>query len=272
MSVRQSSIYPPGTEYALCGVMAQLMGAVVAELSGSLTETLKGFYKLRKAYSALEGIIASEKSFMDAQTTTTLRASTFNTISSNDTTKGTLMDTSGSSKPTDRIAIEKPNFQTVPPSAEPKSKSLDDNDEDEFQDAEEALKDDLEVQNSKEIDNVIRMMEEPLRTSTSPQGSLNGRVTSEFGGGQPAPMTKMLTLDPNSAIFNNNVDAFVHSGSNLCYGVLLLIISLVPPVFTKLLYIVGFRGDRQRGLRMLWQSSKFRNINGAMAGVVLLAY
>ena len=38
------------------------------------------------------------------------------------------------------------------------------------------------------------------------------------------------------------MDVFIHSGSNLCFGLLLMILSLIPPSLGRLLSIIGFRG------------------------------
>src|SRR5204863_6311707 len=62
----RSQIYAPGTEYIFCQSMAQLMGAFVGILNESLTESIKAFYKLRRAYIALDGILQMEEAYLHA--------------------------------------------------------------------------------------------------------------------------------------------------------------------------------------------------------------
>ena len=85
--------------------------------------------------------------------------------------------------------------------------------------------------------------------------------------------SRLLDIDPASVGITSHTDIFIHSGTRLCYGLLLVIFSMIEsPYFTKILYIVGFKGDRERGTRYLWQSARFNNFNSAIAGMALLSY
>lgn len=79
------------------------------------------------------------------------------------------------------------------------------------------------------------------------------------------------TSDPELH-FDNPLDVFIHSASNMCFGMIMLMLSLLPPSFSKVLAVVGFRGDRARGVKMLWSSASHPNMNGAIAALMLLAY
>ncbi len=263
------------------------MAAVLGVLNESLTESIKGFYKLRKAFITLDTIIAAEASYMrsrDGLGTGTPKKS-LDSLGSSESVKsmsripgafdgGTASQ--GSSRPTSIHSLEAPGLNMdgvrkgqVQPKTSADGKS--DDEEDEFYDADE----------------------EPAQNETTTYNGhieTNG-VTSDLAGlslkhEDIAPLAKempppqaptsvkhgLLDHDPDSEIFANPIDVFIHSGANLCFGILLVMISMIPPAFGKLLFIIGFHGDKTRGLRMLWQASKFHNINGAMAGLMLLGY
>ncbi|KAE8154918.1 outer membrane protein iml2 [Aspergillus avenaceus] len=201
-----SPIYSPGTEFALCQAMAQLMSAVVGVLNESLTESIKGFYKMRKAYVTLDSILKMEQTFMQTK----------------DSGTGTPAEL------TNPGALKSNATATV------------------------------EAQG--------------LRQRLSDLSVSQGSSKSESSTDVSTPNADMLSHDPESDIFKNQIDVFVHSGSNFCFGILLLLISMVPPAFTRLLSIIGFHGDKERGLRMLWQASKFHNLIGALSAFAILGY
>lgn len=194
--------YPPGTEYALVNAEAMLMGAVVGVLHESLTEGIKSFYKLRKAYFALEAIVD-----LDVKGDAPRRVST------------------GSFK--DRMPG--------------------------------AFEDDQDSENN----------ESPVNEQSKAQPS---ESASSSTSSPPTPSSDTSPATPIDADLTNPRDIFIRSGAYMCYGTLLFLFTLVPPAFSKLLSIVGFRGDRERGIRMLWASSASANVHGAIAAVVLLSY
>ncbi len=104
----------------------------------------------------------------------------------------------------------------------------------------------------------------PSPISTIPTG-----VDADSGGAAAQADREIdfrtLTDDP--------IDLFIHSGVGLCFGLLQLLLSMIPPAFGKILSIFSFRGDREAGLRLLWSSTKFKhNVNGAMAGLITLGF
>lgn len=62
--------------------------------------------------------------------------------------------------------------------------------------------------------------------------------------------TRLYDMDPTTAGITNHTDIFITSGTKLCYGILLVVFDLIEsPVFNRILYIIGFKGDRERGTR-----------------------
>lgn len=81
----------------------------------------------------------------------------------------------------------------------------------------------------------------------------------------------------NSEINNHylvsTTDEFIHSGVQLCFGILQVVLSLIPPAIGKVLSIVGFKGNRETGLKLLWRTAiTSRNIHGELALLCLLVF
>ncbi|KAL2261069.1 hypothetical protein VTK26DRAFT_4740 [Humicola hyalothermophila] len=254
----ESSIYPPGSEYALVQAEAQLMNAVVGVMHESITEALKGFMKLRKAYVTLEGIVEAEEQYLNP-----------------------LAERRSKNTP----ALGRPSF-----AEDPMPGSFDGS---EFADLEDpptpgsketgagkegSGKDDKAASGTVVADELDKLNSLTVNDSTktgSSQSSLRQPGSSD--GATSGARTPSTREPPNASgadttVFKSTADIFVHSGASMSFGILLLILSMVPPAFSRLLYWIGFKGDRDRGLKMLWQSTKYPNINGAMAGLVLLNY
>lgn len=71
----------------------------------------------------------------------------------------------------------------------------------------------------------------------------------------------------------STIDEFIHSGVQLCFGILQVVLSLIPPAIGRVLSIVGFRGERDVGLKLLWRNAiTCRNIHGDLALLCLLVF
>lgn len=260
VSAKGCDIYPPGTEFQLLNAEAQLMSAMISVMHESLTEGIKGFYKLRKAFIALDAIMDEEAKVLAAHQTNGAVKGNASPDSDKDTVQGLKGSESDSdlefidaNEATDGLPasttytghLEKVQGKSAPGSvAEKEMEGL-------------------------SLDAADTLAPSPSETTPDSSSSQEKDPKTPL---RTLPRRLGLSAGPDSAIFKNPVDAFVHSGANMCFGILLLIISMVPPAFSKLLYIIGFKGDRDRGVQMLWQSTKFSNVNGGVAGLMLLAY
>ncbi|KAF2272564.1 uncharacterized protein EI97DRAFT_385457 [Westerdykella ornata] len=269
-STYQSAIYPPGTEYAVCLAEARLMSAIVGVLNETLTEAIKSFYKLRKAYITLESVMEAERQYINAKSSGSLESSESGAFALSGTPSAAV-SSSGLTATTQekKEALQKAN------------KSPDGEDDDfEFVDADE---DHTGVSTPQQYTgHLAGAAEKQAPSPTSPPNDTSNRPSSPeppVSTSEDIPDIAPLTLAPTissgvdiSLFGTHPVEQFISSGANFCFGILLLIISLVPPAFATLLKIVGFKGDRERGIQMLWQATKYHNIHGAMAGLVLFGF
>ncbi|KAI4209309.1 MAG: hypothetical protein LQ351_007735 [Letrouitia transgressa] len=275
----RSPIYPPGSEFSLCHAESQLMAAVVGVLNESLTESIKGFYKLRKAFITLDGILQAEAKYVKGLPRSSVNSRrSVDSLRSNRSarslkgpigTRENETDTLFKQAVTANASQEAANGVDRDRSSEA-NVSQEDDEDDEFYDADEVH----ENTSDKDLYQGHLEMNGVPKNET---GLSNDDARIYDSENLPIPRSppqhhELLEQDPDSDVFSNSIDVFIHSGANLCFGLLLLMISMIPPAFSRLLFIIGFHGDRDRGLRLLWQASKFHNINGAMAGLCLLGY
>lgn len=283
-SAFQSNIYDKGAEFLLCQAEAQIMSAVVGVLNESLTESLKGFYKMRKAYMILESLMAQEQKYMQARAIQSLQGSRM-------ASKESLTSLHSTHSNTNPIIVEPP-VQSQPAKPSGLRNAMAPNrtespDSDEFVEADENhsqypvtqkyeghlgksgprqdLGDDLD-QKLQRLDvnsNLLGTSPTPSEVGSRPPLSRTTTGGSKFG---------LIEIEADDEVFKNSLDVFIHSGTNLMFGIISLMISVIPPTFAKVLAVIGFRGNREKGMRMLWQASRFSNVNGGMAALVLFGW
>ena len=281
----QSDIYDKGAEFMLCHAQAQIMSAVVGVLNESLTESIRGFYKLRKAYGTLDGLLEMENRYMKARGVKSLNSSRKPSMESMRSIEPTGPGSSPDTHP--NRASDTPYTANQPSALRNATTAQDDinddsDDSDEFYDIDEPQdanrqtkgyigKLDMSPDTTPTTKRVANMSLD-RHNSFEPEDVSNPSLPTVEKVSSSNNANNLLNHDPDSDVFANPLDVFVHSGANLCFGLLSLLISAIPPAFGKLLYVIGFRGDRERGIQLLWQASKFHNVNGGMAGLILLGW
>ncbi|KAK8250702.1 hypothetical protein HDK77DRAFT_189910 [Phyllosticta capitalensis] len=290
----RSAIYPAGSEFASIQAQAQLMNAIICILNESLTESIRGFYKLRKGFIALTSIMEAELAYLKSLDTAKANGSTqaqSSRSSLNFKEHKQKDENSVEAKGLAALTSSNPdsgagsNAKIATADSNGAEKVLEDSDSvNSFVDADESHPDSpktskyeghLDVTGQ---DNKSQGQDEPKSSSETPPPSdspASGIAEVEALASDLNEALNMATdinaTDP-SFIGKDPIDIYIHSSTNMCFGVFMILLSLVPPAFATLLKIVGFRGDRERGLAMLWQSTLYDNIYGGLAGLMLLGY
>ena len=255
------------------------MCAVIAVLNESLTEGLRGFYKLRKAYMTLNGILEAESSFIRRRSAISLAGqSTRSATSAKEIANGQSVHESEQRPKTtpksDANLPNKPDIQVHEPTGSLMTimdRSKPRGHGDEVDEENDGLFDADEVPDA-HPQGISSPHDRGPEGSAKEMGDVSLSATSERLGVPALAVPPSSEDEIYSYIWSNPIDTFIHSGSNVCFGMLLVMISMIPPAFGKLLSIIGFKGDRGRGLRMLWSATRIPNANGAMAGLILLGF
>ncbi|AOA61060.1 hypothetical protein PP7435_CHR1-0949 [Komagataella phaffii CBS 7435] len=241
-NLKTSSIYPPGTEYAVTYAEANLLNALLMLLSESAIESVKALYKLRRAYHTLDEITRSTEKLTGVSIEQDL---VYLSASANGSTS------SLSSAPSEKTTAS--GFAEVHLPLNPQQK-----------------KDEKLIKRYEKIYNMKLKRIEGSHIGNSPAKE---RLRNDLGYKESGNTTPELDREQTQQNHDHSViDEFIHSGVNLCFGILQVVLSLVPPTIGKVLSVVGFKGSREMGLKMLWKASDQRNIHGGIGLLALLVF
>lgn len=236
MKLNASSIFPPGTEYAITYAESNLLHALIMLLSESMIESAKALYKLRKAYQTLDEILGIIKAHE-----TEIKKKGLSTVNLNESSATIDQRTNFADLPFPLSATQAQDAAVI------------------------GLADQVEKMrnlrlNGSHIGN--RPLLERLRTRLGAPLKEKTEITIE----DEEKTNKFLDANQST------VDEFIISGTNLCFGILQLVLSLIPPAIGKVLAIVGFKGSREDGLKKIWKSVESRNIHGCIGLLALLVF
>ncbi|SCU89183.1 LAFA_0E16556g1_1 [Lachancea sp. 'fantastica'] len=242
LNLKTSSLYPPGTEYAVTFTEACLLHALLMLFSESMVESAKALFKLRKAYHMLQEVLNDIKAAKDKNKKSLYKQEANESFASFATADTTTFK-----------SVDIP-YQLTP--QEQQDREL-------MQLAEDVYKMRKRRLNGAHIGNSPAA--DRLRTDLGLQ-SLKNLSKQKDAKNSTKPSDEEVEEDQAT------IDEFIHSGVNLCFGILQVVLSLIPPAIGAVLSIVGFHGSKEDGLRMIWRSTKDRNIHGDIGLLSLLFY
>lgn len=221
-NLKSSSMYPPGTVYAVTYTESCLLHALLMIFSESMVEAAKAVLKLRKSYYMLQEILNTiEKAHKSEQE---LVIAKFSDDFLSPDLPYTLDEDVAQNEELSHMAkkvkqMRADRLSGVHIGHLPASKRLR---------KELGLKNDLNVQNDQNDDEIS---------------------------------TDLPTIDE-----------FIYSGANLCFGILQVVLSLLPPAIGAVLSMIGYTSSRETGLRLVWKASKCRNVHASIGLLGLMFY
>ncbi|EDO14679.1 hypothetical protein Kpol_282p6 [Vanderwaltozyma polyspora DSM 70294] len=238
--LKSSSLYAPGTVYAVTYTESCLLHALLMIFSESYVETAKALLKLRKAYYMLQEIFEEMKKVKQTNGNMSIYKSETNHSEAS-------VDSSNASFSSVDIPYEL--------TREESNNSL-------YQESAEKVQ---------------KMRVRRLTGSHIGNTPAIDRLRSELGLDGPKVTTEensneYSALSENMDFSQATIDEFIHSGVNLCYGILQVVLSLLPSGIGAVLSVVGFHGSREDGLRLVWRATKQRNIHGCIGLLGLMFY
>ncbi|CDR47258.1 CYFA0S30e00936g1_1 [Cyberlindnera fabianii] len=253
IKLKTSANFPPGTVYAVTYAEATLLHALIMLMSESMIESAKALLKLRKAYQILDEvrtqIKANEKKRkLDAARSGSPRA--YESGASSGSSFVSAMDASSSAGPTHSSDIPFTMSQEI----------LSDRSVTDLADKVQCMR--MSRLEGSHIGNTPAT--ERLRSTVGYQQSSTEAMAKEK---TPEPSTT-----PSLESSQGTIEEFIVSGTNLCFGILQLVISLIPPAVGKVLSVFGMSANKEDALRMIWKSVQGRNVHGSIGLLALLVF
>lgn len=237
--IRNSSIYPPGTVYAVTYTESCLLHALLMLFTESMMDAAKALLKLRKAYSMLHEIMEVVKK---SELSRKVSSSSAVSIQSN----GSFV-----SEEATFVSADIPYQLSETESNDPELWAF----------AEKIYK-----------MRKLRLSGAHIGNTPAISRLRSGLGLSASNKSEELANSEQSVLSDEAAERQATIDEFIHSGVNLCYGILQVVLSLIPPAIGAVLSIVWFRGSREEGLRLIWKATKDRNVHGCIGLLGLMFY
>jgi len=244
--LKTSGHFPPGTEYAVTHAEATLLNALIMLMSESMIESAKALYKLRKAYHTLDEVFVLIKEYEKTKKQTQTQSSDLNNLSN--PSSSTINSTTSSI------------FTDIP-----------------FSLSNEQLKN---TKITSFAESIAKMRSQRLNGAHIGNSPAQERLRTELGYNSEKLNQQSDDFDDSTSTAEqraidesqSTIDEFIISGANLCFGILQLVLSLIPPAIGKVLSVVGIKGSKETGLKMIWKSLEGRNVHGSIGLLALLVF